>query len=37
MNAECVHHVGAVGGHGVGAQIELGGDFFVRLAINDEL
>ena len=34
MDAERVHDVGAVSSHGVRAQIELGRNFFVRLAVQ---
>src|SRR5580700_4812530 len=35
VNAERVHDVGAMNGYGVGAEVEIGSDFFVRFALDD--
>src|SRR5208283_5544668 len=37
MNAQSVHHVGAMDGDRVGAKVENGGDLFVRLPFHDHL
>src|SRR5271166_1740521 len=37
MNAQSVHHVGAMDGDRVGAKVESGGDLFVRLPFHDHL
>ena len=37
MNAEGIHDVCAVNRNGVGAQVEGGGNFLVRFAVNDHL
>src|SRR5690348_14435799 len=37
VNAESVHDVGAMHGNGVGAEVELLCDLFVRFAVADQL
>src|SRR5215472_3151608 len=37
MNAECIHDIGTVNRDRIGTEVESGGDFFVRLAIDDHL
>jgi hypothetical protein len=37
MDTESLHDVGAVNRHGIGAELQVVGDFLVRLAIHDQL